>query len=124
DIAYNGDKADDWKVFDQETAIWRELKIPVYHFQAVHRRFEFTWLHLHQDVVIVDFFTLEQIARGPRDRIGVSAAAARDEVGDAAVLVTFIVVHMSGEDHDARAQLLLLFFEISGEFLFRRACAV
>ena len=74
--------------------------------------------------MIVDFFTLEQIARGPRDRIGVSAAAARDEVGDAAVLVTFIVVHMSGEDHDARAQLLLLFFEISGEFLFRRACAV
>jgi Icc-related predicted phosphoesterase len=30
DIAYNGDKADDWKVYDQETAIWRERKIPVY----------------------------------------------------------------------------------------------
>ena len=24
DIAYNGDKVDDWKVYDQETAIWRE----------------------------------------------------------------------------------------------------
>jgi len=30
DIAYNGDKPDDWKVYDQETAIWRERGIPVY----------------------------------------------------------------------------------------------
>src|SRR5215831_7475886 len=30
DIAYNGDKAEDWKVFDSETAIWRERKIPVF----------------------------------------------------------------------------------------------
>lgn len=30
DIAYNGDKADDWKVYDSETAIWRERKIPVF----------------------------------------------------------------------------------------------
>jgi hypothetical protein len=30
DIAYNGDNADYWKVYDQETAIWRERRIPVY----------------------------------------------------------------------------------------------
>jgi Icc-related predicted phosphoesterase len=30
DIAYNGDKAEDWQVYDKETAIWREKKIPVY----------------------------------------------------------------------------------------------
>ena len=30
DIAYHGDWADDWKVYDRETAIWRERKIPVY----------------------------------------------------------------------------------------------
>jgi Icc-related predicted phosphoesterase len=30
DIAYNGDKVSDWKVYDQETAIWRERGIPVY----------------------------------------------------------------------------------------------
>ncbi|HYK87742.1 MAG TPA: metallophosphoesterase [Acidobacteriota bacterium] len=30
DIAYRGDHASDWKVWDEETAIWRERKIPVY----------------------------------------------------------------------------------------------
>ncbi len=30
DIVYNGYDANDWKVWDSETAIWREKKIPVY----------------------------------------------------------------------------------------------
>jgi len=30
DIVYNGYDVDDWKVFDNETSIWREKKIPVY----------------------------------------------------------------------------------------------
>ena len=30
DIVYNGYDADDWKVWDSETAIWREKKIPIY----------------------------------------------------------------------------------------------
>jgi len=30
DVVYNGYDADDWKVFDNETSIWREKKIPVY----------------------------------------------------------------------------------------------
>ena len=30
DIVYNGNDADDWKVWDAETSIWREKKIPVY----------------------------------------------------------------------------------------------
>ena len=30
DIVYNGYDADDWKVFDRETAVWRANKIPVY----------------------------------------------------------------------------------------------
>ena len=30
DIVYNGDDANDWKVWDSETAIWREKNIPVY----------------------------------------------------------------------------------------------
>jgi acid phosphatase type 7 len=29
DIVYNGNDADDWKVWDSETSIWREKKIPV-----------------------------------------------------------------------------------------------
>jgi acid phosphatase type 7 len=30
DIVYNGNVNDDWKVWDSETAVWREKKIPVY----------------------------------------------------------------------------------------------
>ncbi len=30
DIVYNGYDADDWKVWDSETSIWREKKIPIY----------------------------------------------------------------------------------------------
>ncbi|HKE55838.1 MAG TPA: metallophosphoesterase, partial [Pyrinomonadaceae bacterium] len=30
DIAYNGDRAADWKVYDSETTIWRERKITVF----------------------------------------------------------------------------------------------
>lgn len=30
DIVYNGNDKDDWKVWDSETSIWREKKIPVY----------------------------------------------------------------------------------------------
>jgi Calcineurin-like phosphoesterase len=29
DIAYNGDDANDWKVWDSETELWRQQKIPV-----------------------------------------------------------------------------------------------
>jgi acid phosphatase type 7 len=30
DIVYNGYDSDDWKVFDSETAVWREHEIPIY----------------------------------------------------------------------------------------------
>jgi 3',5'-cyclic AMP phosphodiesterase CpdA len=30
DLVYNGDDADDWKVWDSETSVWREKNIPVY----------------------------------------------------------------------------------------------
>jgi Icc-related predicted phosphoesterase len=30
DIAYQGDNVNDWKIWDKETAVWRENKIPVY----------------------------------------------------------------------------------------------
>jgi len=30
DIAYKGERVNDWQVYDRETAIWRERKIPVY----------------------------------------------------------------------------------------------
>ena len=30
DLVFNGDDADDWKVWDSETSVWREKNIPVY----------------------------------------------------------------------------------------------
>ena len=30
DIVYNGNDADDWKVWDSETSVWRSRKIPIY----------------------------------------------------------------------------------------------
>ena len=30
DIVYNGNDADDWRIWDDETAIWRDKKIPIY----------------------------------------------------------------------------------------------
>lgn len=30
DIVYNGNDSDDWKVWDSETSVWREKKIPIY----------------------------------------------------------------------------------------------
>jgi hypothetical protein len=30
DIVYNGDDANDWKVWDSETSIWRDKKISIY----------------------------------------------------------------------------------------------
>jgi Icc-related predicted phosphoesterase len=30
DIVYNGNDKDDWKVWDTETAVWRDKKIPIY----------------------------------------------------------------------------------------------
>jgi len=57
DIAYNGDNPDDWKVYDQETAIWRKLRIPVYPALGNH--------DLHGDIkVALDNF----FARFPRLR--------------------------------------------------------
>ena len=36
DIAYNGDNPKDWLVYDQETAPWRQQKIPVYPILGNH----------------------------------------------------------------------------------------
>jgi acid phosphatase type 7 len=57
DIAYNGDNPDDWKVYDRETAIWRERRIPVYPALGNHD------LHGDQSVALRNYF-----ARFPRLR--------------------------------------------------------
>ncbi len=50
DIVYNGYDKDDWKVFDAETAIWREKKIPVYPALGNHD------LHGDEKVALANYF--------------------------------------------------------------------
>src|SRR5262249_4589925 len=80
--------------------------------------------YLDQDVVIIDFLALVRIITCPRDRIGVGASSAAHKISDAPVLVAFIVVDVTGKDHEARPQFLLLLFEISGQLLLARTGTV
>jgi 3',5'-cyclic AMP phosphodiesterase CpdA len=50
DIVYNGYDADDWKVWDTETSIWREKKIPVYPALGNHD------LHGNENVALANYF--------------------------------------------------------------------
>jgi Icc-related predicted phosphoesterase len=50
DIVYNGFDADDWKVWDTETSIWREKKIPVYPALGNHD------LHGDESVALANYF--------------------------------------------------------------------
>jgi len=50
DISYRGDNDKDWKIWDQETAVWRENKIPVYPALGNHD------LHGDQKVALANYF--------------------------------------------------------------------
>jgi Icc-related predicted phosphoesterase len=50
DIAYNGNDVNDWKVWDKETAVWSENKIPVYPALGNHD------LHGDQKVALANYF--------------------------------------------------------------------
>ena len=50
DIVYNGYDADDWKVWDSETAVWRTNKIPVYPALGNHD------LHGDEKVALANYF--------------------------------------------------------------------
>lgn len=50
DISYNGNDANDWKVWDSETAAWRDEKIPVYPALGNHD------LHGDQQVALANYF--------------------------------------------------------------------
>ena len=50
DIVYNGYDVDDWKVFDRETSVWREMKIPVYPALGNHD------LHGSEKVALGNYF--------------------------------------------------------------------
>ena len=50
DIVYNGYDANDWKVWDSETSIWREKQIPVYPALGNHD------LHGNENVALANYF--------------------------------------------------------------------
>jgi Icc-related predicted phosphoesterase len=50
DIVYNGFDANDWKVWDSETAVWREKNIPVYPALGNHD------LHGDEKVALANYF--------------------------------------------------------------------
>jgi Icc-related predicted phosphoesterase len=50
DIVYNGYDANDWKVWDSETAVWHEKKIPVYPALGNHD------LHGDEKVALANYF--------------------------------------------------------------------
>lgn len=50
DIVYNGYDGNDWKVWDSETAVWREKKIPVYPALGNHD------LHGDEKVALANYF--------------------------------------------------------------------
>jgi len=50
DIAYNGYDINDWKIWDKETAVWSENKIPVYPALGNHD------LHGDQKVALANYF--------------------------------------------------------------------
>jgi acid phosphatase type 7 len=50
DISYNGNNVNAWKVWDSETALWREDKIPIYPALGNHD------LHGNQQVALANYF--------------------------------------------------------------------
>jgi Icc-related predicted phosphoesterase len=50
DIVYNGNEEDDWKVFDAETAAWKDAKIPIYPALGNHD------LHGDHNVALKNYF--------------------------------------------------------------------
>ena len=50
DIVYNGADANDWKIFDQETSIWRDKRIPVYPALGNHD------LHGREETALANYF--------------------------------------------------------------------
>src|SRR5208282_3197718 len=66
--------------------------------KTVHGDLQAALIDIRHQVVVIHSLTLERIVPGALNRIGVRSGAAGHEVGDAAVLVAFIVMDVSGKD--------------------------
>src|SRR5208337_2065441 len=95
------------------------LSLSVRQLQPVHRNFQLLVIHYNQQVVIVNFFALERIARRALDGISVGRASPGNKIGDATMLVTLVVVNVSREAHETGAHMGLAFFQRFAQVLFR-----
>lgn len=50
DIVYNGNDTNDWRIWDNETSIWRDKKIPIYPALGNHD------LHGDENIALVNYF--------------------------------------------------------------------
>ena len=87
--------------------------------QAVHGDLYYAVIDFREHVMVIHFLALERIVRGSFNRISVRSRTARDEISDAAVLMAFVVVHMSGENDNPGTEALLPRFQSFGEFVLR-----
>jgi len=95
-------------------------RCPAGQIDAMHRDFELAAVDIYLQVVVVNFLTLKRIVSRAFDWIRVGSRASRYEICDAAVFVALIVVHVSRENDDPRAQVLLARFQHLGQFVLRR----
>ena len=87
----------------------------------MHRDLDLAAIDFHLQVVVVHILTLEGISGRAFNRISVRSRTARHKISDASVLVTFVVMHVSGEDDDPGAEVLLPRFQKSRQFLLLEA---
>ena len=69
----------------------------------MHVDLEAAAIDFHHEVVVIHVLALERIVLSAFNRISVCSSTPGHEIGDAAVLMAFVVVHMSGENDDPRA---------------------
>ncbi|HYA24600.1 MAG TPA: metallophosphoesterase, partial [Terriglobales bacterium] len=50
DVVYNGDDAEDWKVWDSETSVWRDKKVPIFPALGNHD------LHGDEKIALANYF--------------------------------------------------------------------
>src|SRR5260370_1338787 len=85
--------------------------------QTMHGDLDLAAIDFHLQVVVVHILTLERIVRRAFDRISVRSRAAGHKISDPSVLVTFVVMHVSGENNHPGAEVLLAGFQCSGKFV-------
>ena len=75
-------------------------------------------VHPNEQKMVVDARISEEIVRLAGNRIGMRAPSSRHKIGDAAVLVTLVVVDVAIEHDEAGSRVLLPFLEEFREGLF------